>query len=359
MTKLNLALVFGGRSPEHEVSLMSARGIHEHLDQGRFDILLVGVDRRGKPRLGGAELLEGAMDRGAGTPVRWPASPEDRTLRAEADGSVISPPVDVLFPIVHGAGGEDGTIQGVCELAGIACVGAGVLGSSLAMDKELSRTLLRAEGFPVVQSVVLRPSDLKDARVPAERVAALGYPVFVKPARAGSSVGITRVADAKDLPRAIDDARAFDSKLVVERAVVEPREIEVSVLGADDPRASVPGEVVPAGEFYDYHAKYEAPDSRLLIPAPIDDELSERIRGLATRGFRALDLAGMARVDFLLSKRDGSLVLNEINTLPGFTPISMYPRLWEASGLSYGKLLESLVEIAVEQASLTPLAQQP
>ncbi len=358
MTTQCLALVFGGRSPEHDVSLMSARGILDHLDAARYDIFLVGVDRDGTPRLGGEELLTGALDRGAGTVVRWPASPEDRTLRAATDGRVLSPPIDVLFPIVHGAGGEDGTIQGMCELAGLACVGAGVLGSSLAMDKDLARELLRASGFPVVESVVLKPADLRDDARPAEKVAALGYPVFVKPARAGSSVGITRIAGAEELESAIEEALAFDSKVVVERAVIEPREIEVAVLGSDDPSASVPGEIVPAREFYDYKAKYEDPSSRLLIPAPIDRDLSEHIRDLAVRAFRALDLCGMARVDFLLSRSDGSLVLNEINTLPGFTPISMYPRLWEASGLAYAKLLDRLVEIAREQVARSPLASQ-
>ncbi len=351
MERLTLALVFGGPSPEHDVSLVSARGILEHLDPDRYEVILVGVDRNGTPRVGGRELLSGGLDRGEGTPVRWPASPADRRLREEATGRPASPPLDVAFPIVHGPGGEDGTLQGVFTLAGVPFVGPGVLGSALAMDKDRARRMLAAEGLPVVRDVVLEGPILDDPVACRAAVEPLGFPVFVKPARAGSSVGIAKVHGPGELGAALSAARAVDPKVVVEAAVPDAREIEVAVLGNLDPAASVPGEIVPSREFYDYEAKYEDPSSRLLVPAPLDDELAGRVRTLALAAFRALDLRGMARVDFLLSRRDASLVVNEVNTLPGFTPISMYPRLWEATGLPYPRLLDRLVELAREAAS--------
>ncbi len=341
-----VALVFGGASPEHDVSLVSARGIHEHLDDGRWNVVLVGIDRGGQPRVGDAGLLSGGLDRGEGLAVRWPACPADRTLREQETGRPVTPPLDVAFPIVHGAHGEDGTLQGVFALAGVRCVGAGVLGSALAMDKDRARRMLEAAGIPVVEDALLEGGAARD---PAARQAALerlGLPLFVKPARAGSSVGISKVRDPGELVAAIEAAQAVDRKVVLERAVPEAREIEVAVLGEDPPRASVCGEIVPHGEFYSYEAKYDDPESKLLVPAPIEADLSERIRALAVAAFRELDLAGMARVDFLLSRTTGALVLNEVNTLPGFTPISMYPRLWEATGLPFPALLDRLIELA-------------
>ncbi len=356
MSRRVVAVVFGGRSPEHDVSLDSARFIVDNLDDARHELLLVGVDRKGVPRIGDAGLLSGGLDRDEGTPVRWPASPEDRTLRAERTGEAMTAPVDCVFPIVHGPGGEDGTLQGVCELAGIACVGAGVLGSAIAMDKAVSRQLLKARGFPVIETLVLSGQEICSPEHAAEKASPLGLPVFVKPARAGSSIGITKVKRRSELAGAIRTALEIDDKILIERAVRDPREIEVSVLGLDDPRASVPGEVVPHGEFYSYAAKYEDAESRLLIPAPIDEELAERIRVLAVNAFRALCLAGMARVDFLLAQGDGRLILNEVNTLPGFTKISMYPRLWQASGVEAGELLGTLVDLAFESLRRGPLA---
>lgn len=350
MSRLTLALVFGGASPEHDVSLVSARGIFERLDRTRYDVVLVGIDRGGTPRVGGEELLAGDLDRGAGIPVRWPVCPADRTLREEGSGRQVSPPLDVAFPIVHGPGGEDGTLQGVFTLAGIPFVGPGVLGSALAMDKDRARRMLAAEGLPVVRDAVLAGPVLDDPDACLAAIGRLGWPVFVKPARAGSSVGISKVHGPAELGAALAAARRIDGKVVVEEAVPGAREIEVAVLGNVSPRASVPGEIVPAREFYDYEAKYEDPGSRLLVPAPVPGELADRVRGLALRAFRALELAGMARVDFLLSREDGRLVVNEVNTLPGFTPISMYPRLWEASGLAYPRLLDRLIDLARESA---------
>ncbi|UCF68088.1 MAG: D-alanine--D-alanine ligase [Acidobacteriota bacterium] len=353
MSRRRLALVFGGRSPEHDVSLVSARAIHDQLDRDHFELLLVGVDRQGRPRLGGRELLAGGLDRGEGIRVRWPASPTDRALREEATGRLVSAPLDVVFPIIHGAGGEDGALQGMLQLCDIPCVGAGVLGSALAMDKDRTRRMLAAEGIPVVEDIVLHARARRenpDAAGWRARVHSLGYPVFVKPARTGSSVGITKVTAAEQLDEALEIAERFDEKIVIERAVPAAREIEISVLGLDRPEVSVPGEIVPAAEFYDYRAKYEDPESKLLIPAPIDEALVGRIGEWAKRAFVALDLAGMARVDFLLSRESGETVLNEVNTLPGFTPISMYPKLWQASGLTYPRLLDRLVELAFEAA---------
>lgn len=341
-----LALIFGGASPEHEVSLVSAKGILANLDRARYDVTLVGVTRDGRPHVGDEALLDGGLDRDEGVAVRWPASPADRTLRREDTGEPVTPPIEVAFPIIHGETGEDGVLQGVLAWAGVRCVGAGVLGSSLAMDKDRARRMLAAAGIPVVDDVVLRGAEAEDLEGARRRVEPLGLPVFVKPARAGSSVGITKVRAWDQLGAAIAAARAIDPKVVVEQAVPEPRELEVAVLGGPSPSATRPGEIVPHGEFYSYESKYDDPESKLLIPAPIEDGLAVTIRGLALDAFAALELAGFARVDFLLSKSTGELVLNEINTLPGFTPISMYPRLWESEGLSYPRLIDRLIELA-------------
>jgi D-alanine-D-alanine ligase len=356
MSRRVVALVFGGRSVEHEVSLVSARGIYDNLDRARNEIVLVGVDREGRPRVGGEELLDGGLARGAGAVVRWPSHRGDRTLREEAIGRALTPPLDAVFPIVHGSGGEDGTLQGVLALAGIPCVGAGVLGSSLAMDKDRTRRVLERAGIPVVRDAVFEGPEAGDAERVRAAAEALGWPVFVKPARAGSSVGIAKVSDAAALPAAVAAARAVDPKIVIERAVPAAREVEVAVLGLWRPEASVVGEIVPGAEFYDYDAKYNDPGSQLLVPAPLDPGLAEGLRAHAVRAFRELDLAGLARVDFLLSRETGEVVLNEVNTLPGFTPISMYPRLWEASGVPYRELLERLIELALEAAAAHPLA---
>ncbi len=355
MSRLTLALIFGGRSPEHDVSLVSARGIYENLDKSRYDVQLVGVARNGEPRLGGVELFSGVMDQGQGTPVRWPSFPGDRTLRRVVDGLDVTAPLEVAFPIIHGAGGEDGTIQGVLALAGVPCVGAGVLGSSLAMDKDRCRRMLHEANIPVVADRVFEGAAALDTTRVLAQLEPLGWPLFVKPARAGSSVGITKLTSPSGLAAALRTAYEVDTKVIVERAVPNARELETAVLGNLEPQASVVGEIVPHGEFYDYNAKYVDPESRLLIPAPLDAATSEQIRSLAVRAFRALDLTGMARVDFLLSRETGELVLNEPNTLPGFTPISMYPKLWEASGIPYPQLLDRLVELALQSAKMGAL----
>ena len=261
-----------------------------------------------------------------------------------------SPEVDVIFPLLHGTFGEDGTVQGLLELAGVPYVGAGVLGSSVGMDKDVMKRLFRDARLPIVKWVlVLRgewEQDPRQARTLIEKK--IGYPLFVKPANLGSSVGISKVRNATEMAPAMDLAAGYDRKIVVERAV-NAREIECAVLGNDHPEASVPGEVVPVNEFYDYEAKYLDTSSKTLIPAPLTETQTNEIRTLAIAAFKAVDCAGMARVDFLLDRRTGGLFVNEINTIPGFTPISMYPKLWEATGLSYPKLIDRLVELALER----------
>lgn len=280
--------------------------------------------------------------------VQLPASPEANALQPLGPGRGEPVGLDVLFPIVHGHGGEDGTLQGLLELAGLPYVGSGVLGSAIQMDKEVSKRLLEQAGIPVCPWRVVREAELaRDPRGVALRVAdELGLPVFVKPANSGSSVGIAKVKEVRALPRALAEATRYDTKLLVERAL-DAREIEVAVLGDDTPEASVPGEIRPRREWYDYEAKYVDESTELLVPAPLSEEESERVRDLALRAFRALEGTGLGRADFLLERASGTFYLNELNSLPGFTEVSMYPRLWEASGLPYPQLLDRLVELAL------------
>jgi D-alanine-D-alanine ligase len=355
--RLRVGLLFGGASVEHEVSLVSARGVASAIDPARFETVALGVTGNGR-WLAPAES------------ARVLVSDAKRVESSEADGArlVVDPafggliqigpaaetqavPVDVVFSVVHGWGGEDGRIQGLLELAGIPCVGAGVLGSAVGMDKQVAKALFEERGLPVGPwRSVRRGRWLSDRRDETARlVEALGLPLFVKPANGGSSVGISKVRTAGELPAALDLAFAHDRKVVVERGL-NAREIECAVLGNDDPEASVPGEIVPSGEFYDYAAKYEDGTSTLLIPAPLAREVADEIRALAIAAFDTLDLSGMARVDFFMEKETGRILLNEVNTLPGFTPISMYPKLWEATGRSYRELLSRLIDLAREHS---------
>jgi D-alanine-D-alanine ligase len=349
MSKLRVGLVYGGRSVEHEVSLQSAASVLRNLDPSRYEVWLLAVGHEGSWRLGApGSSLESALARG--TPVLLPASPESRALvpLAGSDAGAVS--LDVLFPIVHGRGGEDGTLQGLLELAGLPYVGAGVLGSAVQMDKEISKRLLEQAGLPVAPWRCVHRFELaRDARGVAQRAAdELGLPVFVKPANSGSSVGIQKVKEARALARALAEASRYDTKLLVEQAI-DAREIEVAVLGNDEPEASVPGEIRPRREWYDYEAKYVDESTELLVPAPLAEEEAERARDLALRAYRVLEGAGLGRVDFLMERASGTLYLNEVNSLPGFTEMSMYPRLWEASGLPYPQLLDRLIELALER----------
>jgi len=351
--KLHVALIFGGRSGEHEVSLMSARSVVSVLDPAKYDVTLIGITLEGKWVTGEDVLgkLERGKPNGLEQVVVAPDPSEagvyvlrDKKLEKLCD-------IDVYFPLLHGTFGEDGTIQGLLEMADAAYVGAGVLGSSVGMDKALFKDILRIHEIPSVASVLLLRSqiqkDLNAAVAKAEKVGA--YPLFTKPANLGSSVGITKCRSRSDLEEGLMEASRFDRRVLVEKGVANAREIEVSVLGNEDPRASVPGEILPSREFYSYEAKYIDGTSGLIIPAPLPPETTQRIRELAVRAYKAIDAAGMARVDFFIDKDTGEVYLNELNTIPGFTKISMYPKLWEATGISYAELVDRLIELALQR----------
>lgn len=330
------------------MSLSSATSIFQALDTDKYDVTLIAVDPEGRWRIGaGPERLpEKAV---TGHEVRLPAIPGGNLVPSSGEG-VVPGPLDVIFPIIHGRGGEDGALQGLLELAEIAYVGSGVLSSAVQMDKDVARRLLAAAGLPVVPDVVLRRADRVEGHQAAAEAAvqSLGLPVFVKPANSGSSVGISKAKDLESLLDAIALAARYDTKVVIEKAV-DAREIEVAVLGNDCPEASVPGEIVPSHEFYDYESKYLDERTELRIPAPLPEALAKRIRSLAVEAFQALEAEGIARVDFFLERETGEIYINELNSLPGFTDSSMFPRLWAASGLPYPALLDRMIELAIER----------
>ncbi len=356
--KLRVGLIFGGRSGEHEVSLMSARGVMGAMDKDRYDVVPIGITKEGRWLASGDPLK--ALTSGVTSESNHAillAEPTQRGLMRLDQGekepalrAVQVSQLDVVFPILHGPFGEDGTVQGLLELAGIPYVGAGVTASAVGMDKALFKDIMSAHGLPVVPYLVIKRKAWEQeaeetiARIEAE----IGYDCFVKPANLGSSVGITKAHGRTELVAALDQAARFDRKILVEVAV-DAREIEVSVLGNDEPIASVPGEIIPSNEFYDYAAKYLDGESELLIPAPIPADTTESVQSLAVEAYLAIDCAGMARADFLLDRQSGQVYVNELNTLPGFTPISMYPKLWEASGISYAELIDRLIELALER----------
>jgi D-alanine-D-alanine ligase len=343
--RIRVGIVFGGRSVEHEVSVASATSILAALDPNRYEVSLLCVDTEGRWRLGGPGTLPEQASHGE--EVSLPAVPGDGTLVSAGARRPVAR-LDVIVPIIHGTGGEDGCLQGFLELAGVPYVGSGVLGSALQMDKDVAKRLLRAEGIPVVPWIAVRAVELASGTeaVAQAAIRELGLPAFVKPASLGSSVGISKARTRAQLEEGLRHAARYDEKILVERAV-EAREIEVGVLGDDAPEASVVGEIVPKREFYDYESKYVDEDTELLVPAPLDEATAERARALALRAFRVLEGSGLARVDFFLDRQTGELFLNELNSLPGFTEVSMYPRLWRATGLSYPALLDRLVELAL------------
>jgi D-alanine-D-alanine ligase len=351
--KRRLAVVFGGRSAEHEVSLASAQSVIEALDPERYEVVAIGIDKRGRWHRIGA--LPGRTEGGGALPdVRVEEGPGIALARQPGDRALVDDDgtrreIDVVFPVLHGPFGEDGTIQGMLELAGIPYVGAGVLGSALGMDKAIQKVLFAAAGLPVVPHEVVHEREWEEDRESVEaRVAGLGMPVFVKPATLGSSVGITKVKSVDELPAAMEVALSYARKAVAERSVEGGREIECAVLGNDDPVASVPGEIIPNAEFYDYRAKYVDDGTEFQIPARLSKGSTAEIQRMAIAAFQAIDAAGMARVDFFVREPDEILV-NEINTLPGFTSIWMYPKMWEASGLTYRELVDRLIELALER----------
>ncbi len=352
MGKLRVGLLFGGRSVEHEVSITSATSILGALDPSRYEVTLVAVDHDGRWHLGpAAESLAAAVQ---GEEVHLPAVPGEQTIVSSGDPARDpGRELDVVFPVIHGRGGEDGSLQGLLELAGVPYVGSGVLGSALQMDKEVTKRLLAAADLPVTTCVCVRSRELGDAAAVVERILdEIGLPLFVKPANQGSSVGISRVDDREALIPALRNAARFDTKILAERAI-DGREIEVALLGNDPIEASVPGEICTRNDFYDYEAKYLDDNTELLVPAPLDEEQTERARQLALKAVVVLEGAGLARVDFLLERSTNRFFINEVNSIPGFTSKSMYPLLWESSGVSYPALLDRLIELALERHRVT------
>jgi D-alanine-D-alanine ligase len=351
-----IAILYGGRSGEHEVSLQSAASIVRHLDASLFEPILVGASKDGEWYL--QELSEAERARSSDAPLsiakgrRVFAAP-GRGLVVEGPDGIEALPCDLVFPVLHGSFGEDGTVQGLFEVADLPYVGANVLGSALGMDKEKAKELWLRAGLPVVPFVALRSEALADIDALARKVGArFGWPCFVKPACAGSSVGASKAASSEALESALRAAFEWDEKALIEPFMIA-REIECAVLGNADPVAFAPGEVVPSHEFYDYEAKYIDPDgARLEVPALISSDQAERVKSLAIAAFKACELAGMARVDFFIDKRTGEVLLNEVNTIPGFTHISMYPRMCEAGGLSYSGLITRLAELALERRTM-------
>jgi D-alanine-D-alanine ligase len=355
MKKTRVIILFGGRSAEHEISLLSARNVLSALDRTRFEPVLVGIDKAGRWHRESERTLEAAAGdpRGVMLDARAPAVAMEEALVPRPASVPDTVEVDdVVFPVLHGTFGEDGTVQGAMELAGIAYVGAGVLGSAIGMDKDVAKRLLRDAGIPVVDfGIVTAAAFRRDPAAALRALPDLGYPRYVKPANAGSSVGVSRVAGRGDLERAVRDALAFDSKVLVERGI-DAREIECAVLGNDEPEASIPGEILVHHKdgFYSYDAKYVDPDgASWKIPADLPAEMIERVRTQAVATFRALELAGMARVDFFVTRDLRALYVNEVNTIPGFTAVSMYPKMWQASGLSPKALVSRLIDLAIQR----------
>ena len=384
MSKLRVGVLFGGRSGEHEVSLLSAASVLNAVDKDKYEVVPIGITKDGRwltaehaenllagklmleprnLRAGDPEITEPAAVLARGEAVVVPPEPVHRQtglipfqtdagpLRRASDRAIN---VDVIFPVLHGTFGEDGTIQGLLELADIPYVGAGVLGSAAGMDKDIMKSLFIAAGIPIVKHVIILRSDWeKDPKQVEKLVGRLKYPVFVKPANLGSSVGISKAHNKKELAPAIEEAAKFDRKIVIEQGVGgkkgKAREIECSVLGNDDPIASIPGEIVPVKEFYDYNAKYLDEGSELIIPAKLTKAQTKKVQELAVKAFKAVDCSGLARVDFLMDPKTQKIYLNEINTMPGFTSISMYPKLWAASGLAYPDLIDRLIQLGIER----------
>jgi len=351
--KLRVAVIFGGKSGEHEVSLMSASSVIEAIPKDKYEVIPVGIAKNGRWLLGdeAVDLLNGVAPRDDGEKLVVPADSGHGLVEVNlALGQARTEPVDVVVPILHGTFGEDGTVQGLLELADLPYVGAGVAASAVGMDKVLMKAIFRDAGLPVVEAAFYLRGEWRrePERVLHEIESRFGYPCFVKPANLGSSVGVSKAHDRAELAAALALAARYDRKIVVEMAV-NAREVECSVLGNDQPIASVPGEILPSREFYDYDAKYVDEGSRLIIPADLPEWTSKRVQELAVRAFKAVDCAGMARVDFFVARDGGDIWVNELNTIPGFTSISMYPKLFAASGIAYPDLLDRLIQLAIER----------
>lgn len=368
-SKRTLGLLFGGRSCEHEVSVVSARSVLAAIDRDRYDIVLIGIDKQGYWHAG--PDIDGLTHEKEVRSLDAPGAPAGSALvsmaihhRGNLTASPLhaqpTPHLDVIFPVLHGTFGEDGTIQGVLEMAGVPYVGCGVVSSAIAMDKALAKQVFMAAGIPQAPSMVLHRKPWNDnaPAMMAQAIGRFGLPIFAKPANLGSSVGIGKAHDPGELDACIRDAFRYDNKVVIEQSMENCQEVECSVLGNQSPEASVVGEIIPGAEFYDYQTKYIDDKSRTVIPADIPDHVSERVRELSVQAFRAIDGSGLARVDFFVHRDTREVYLNEINTLPGFTPISMYPKLWEASGIPYAELIDRLVELAFERHAMSSRLQR-
>jgi D-alanine-D-alanine ligase len=362
--KIRVGLIFGGKSGEHEVSLASAQSVARAIDKNKYEVVLIGVTKQGRWLAGGNALKQLAAT--SPTPLLAPieeSGPDDGgtsmasaelvpTESTREDRAAPLASIDVAFPLVHGPLGEDGTMQGLLELAEVPYVGAGVAASAVGMDKALMKALFSVNGLPQVEwMTILRKEWESQPEETIRRIeSAFGYPCFIKPANLGSSVGITKAHHWDELAQALATAAQYDRKLIAERSAENSREIECSVLGNDDPIASLPGEVIPRREFYDYSAKYNnAAGTELIVPADLPAETLQRVQALAIRAFKAIDACGMARVDFFVERGTLQVVLNEINTIPGFTSVSMYPRMWQKSGLEYSDLIDRLIQLALER----------
>ncbi len=351
---IRIGVIFGGQSAEHEVSLISAQSVIKYLDPNRYEVVPIQISRNGTWAIpkDTVRALENkpVADGGTLAPVLSGESSAFAVFPSMDRAPAQLATLDVIFPLVHGPMGEDGTVQGLLELIDVPYVGAGVMASAVGMDKIISKRIFREAGLPVVTYIEVKRGDWirKPEQILNAIEADIGFPCFVKPSCMGSSVGISKVHQPEELKRAVEHALTYDRKVIVERGI-DAREIECSVLGNENPIASIPGEIVPVNEFYDYEAKYLTEGSRLIIPAPLPPDVIEEVQDLAVRAFVAIDCAGMARVDFLLDRHDGTLFVSELNTIPGFTPISMYPKLWEASGIPYPDLLDRLVDLAHER----------
>jgi len=350
-SKLKIAILFGGRSGEHEVSLMSAKSVLGALNPEKYDVLQIGITHDGAWLSGENALavLSGESSEELEAVV-FPPDPTQKGIYAIRNTQYeLLSDFDVIFPVMHGTYSEDGTMQGLLEMADVAYVGAGVTGAAVGMDKGIFKDVMVANNIPVVEGVMVLRSEIEnEMNAVVSKVEGLGYPVFVKPANMGSSVGVSKCDNRSSLREGLMEAAQYDRRILIERGI-NAREIEISVLGNDEPEASIPGEVEPSREFYSYESKYVDGTSGLMIPAPISEEMIEMMREIAVKTYKAIDCAGMARVDFLLDKDDGKFYLNEVNTILGFTSISMYPKLWDASGLPYPQLVDRLIELALER----------
>ena len=350
--KYQIGILFGGRSSEHEISLMSARSVLDAIDFDKYTIIQIGITHDGI-WLAGENALDAMMNSQTTqlTPVALLPDPTQHGLYTIRDGQYLQyANIDVYFPILHGTFGEDGTLQGLFEMAEVAYVGAGVLGAAVGMDKAIFKDIMIANDIPVVEGFVISKNQLQtDMEIILDNAEKFfPYPIFTKPANMGSSVGVTKCRSRSDIYEGLIEASRYDRRVLIERGI-NAREIEISVLGNDHPQASIAGEISPEADFYSYDAKYHDEKSELIIPAPIPNETAEQMRKMAITAYRAIDCAGMARVDFLLDRDSGEFYINEVNTIPGFTQISMYPKLWEASGLAYPQLIERLIELALER----------